>query len=315
MRSLRLAVFGFILLFSSSFPQLDLAAKDADVSVKAEVDRAFITIGDPVEYTVTVRHDPSVEILSEIPPPSADILKIKKIEEFKREESGMKVRGRKFQLTAFRLGEFILGPVQIEYRVGGGPTQKIETNRIYLTVKSVAEGEEKTDIRDIKSVVSIPKKILGWILLLAGLGLLPLGFFLYRRLRKGPLAAQSPETVLTAEEEALIRLNQLFESDLLRKGKVKEYYLLLSEILRVYFEKRFGILAVEFTTHEILRSLKHKEIPSALLKKIEEVLEAADLAKFAKWKPEPAQIIQLNQKSRQIVEEAKPTLQEAEHGV
>ena len=305
--------FLFSLLFLIHPHPQALAESEPAVSVKAELDRAFITIGDPVEYTVTIRHDPKIEILSKIPPPTADIFKIKKIEEFKREEGGMKIRGRKFHLTTYRLGEFILDPVQIEYRVGDGPRQKIETNRIYLTVKSVAEGEEKTDIRDIKSVVSIPKKILGWLLLLmVGLGCFPLGVLLYRHLHKSPTAAQTPETALTPEEEALLCLNRLFESDLLSKGKVKEYYLRLSEILRIYFEKRFGILAVELTTYEILRFLRGKQIPPSLFQKIEETLQAADLVKFAKWRPEPSQIILLNQKSKQIVEEARPAPREEE---
>lgn len=291
------------------------AKDEPSISVTAEVDRAFITIGDPVEYTVTLRHDPSLEILSEIPSPDADVFKIKKIDEFKREDGGMKVRGRKFTLTTYRLGEFILNPVQIQYRAKGEVPKQIETNRIYLTVKSVAQGEEKTDIRDIKSVLSMPRRILGFILLILALALIPVAFLAYRNLRKPSLAAPSSETVLTPEEEALFRLSQLFESDLLRRGKVKEYYLLFSEILRRYFERRYQFLAVESTTHEILRTMRQMELSRPLVEKVAEVLEAADLAKFAKWKPEPAQVIQFNQKAKQIVEEARPKPAEANHGV
>lgn len=299
-----LAMTGFLCL---SAPFLSLLADDSEISVKAEVDRAFITIGDPVQYTVTIRYAPSVQLLSEIPLPNKELFKIKKIEEFKSEEKGMKVRGKRFTLTTFRLGEFILDPVQIQYRIGDSTPQMIETNRIYLTVKSVAaQDDPKTDIRDIKSVLSLPMKWLGLILLILAFILLPFLWLGYRVWRKPAAAFKEPETILSPEEEALFRLNQLFESDLLRRGKVKDYYLLFSEILRSYFEKRFKILAVEFTTYEILRSLKPLELSSSLYEKIAEVLEAADLAKFAKWKPEPAQVIQLNQKAKQIIDEARP---------
>ena len=63
---------------------------------------------------------------------------------------------------------------------------------------------------------------------------------------------------------------------------------------------------MESTTYEIIKDLKDKEIDSVLRKKIQTVLEASDLAKFAKWKPEPAEIIALNKQSKQIVEEAAP---------
>ncbi len=290
-------------------------AEDKDsISVKAEVDRAFITIGDPVQYSVTIRHAPDLQILSVISAPSQDILKIKKIEDLHRQERETIVEGKKFTLTAFRLGEFILDPIQIQYRSRkGGEIKNLQTERIYLTVKSVAAGETKTDIRGIKAVVSLPgsvKVILAFLLLLFLAGG---GFLIYRFLKKPAVQIQGPEPRMTLEEEAFLLLNQLFDSDWIRRGKVKEYYLKLSEILRAYFEKRFQILAIESTTHEIVRSLKQKGIDRKLVELIAEVLEAADLAKFAKWVPEPSRILQLNQKARQIIEEARP--QEVAHAV
>ncbi len=283
------------------------AAEEPEISVKAELNQAFITIGDPVEYAVTIRHDPSVQILSHIPPPAEDILKIKKIDDVRRKEGSRMVEGKKFTLTAFRLGQFVLDPIHIQYRSkSGSEVQTLKTNQLYLTVKSVAEGETKTDIRGVKTVMGIPQKIFSlilWTLLaLAAVA----GYLVYQQSKKKAAAAPLSETLLTPEEEALFQLNQLFDSDLLRRGKVKEYYLRLSEILRVYLEKRFHILAVESTTDEIRRLLKNQVLEAPLREKITEVLEAADLAKFAKWKPEPSEVTQINQRSKQIVEESRP---------
>ena len=285
------------------------------ISVKAELNRAFITIGDPVEYTVTIRHDPILQILSEVPPPAEDILTIKKIEDLKRKEAGLIVEGRQFTLTAFRLGEFILDPVKIQYRTRNGKSepQTLETDRLYLTVKSVAAGELKTDIRGIKPVLTIPRSFLGFGILLFVLGAGTTVFFIHRHFKRRAAAVQNPEPLLSPEEEALLHLNRLFDSDWIRQGKIKEYYLRLSEILRSYLEKRFQILAAESTTMEINRSLRQQDVEPALREKITEVLEACDLAKFAKWKPEPPQIIQINQKSKQLVELARP--REVAHGI
>ncbi len=289
-------------------PALCQAVDDKpSISVKAELDKAFITIGDPVQYTVTIKRSPTVQLLSAIPAPPEDIFKIKKIDEFKQEQEGTLIEGRKMTLTTFRLGEFILAPIKMEYRIGDNPPQTIETSRIYLTVQSVAAGEEKMDIRGIKSVLSIAQNFFQpVVIMIAALLLAGLAIFLISRMRRNPLAALTQERVLTPEEEALLHLSRLFDSDLLRKGKVKDYYLRLSEVLRVYFEKRFGILAVELTTFETMLVLAQKEINPALLEKINEVLQAADLAKFAKWKPEPKEILEINRKSKEIVEEAAP---------
>ena len=308
----------FLIITTASiilFTQSSYAAPDPPISVKAEMDHAFITIGDPVEYTVTIRHHANIEILSSVPAPATDVLKIKSIEEINRKEGSLLITGRKFKLTAFRLGEFILDPVKIEYRIkadsGTSPAppaeiKSIETNRIFLTVKSVAEGEEKTDIRGVKSVLSLKGKNGIW--LFAGFSILCVltALAIYRYLnKKRPLTPLADTPQLSSAEEALQHLNELFESDLLRRGKIKEYFLRFSEVLRIYLEKRFQILAVESTTYEIISALRKNNTEQSFTQKLADVLESADLAKFARWKPEPAEIISLNKKSKELIEESR----------
>lgn len=278
-----------------------LHASGDDIKVKAEVDKAFLTIGDPVTYTVTVEHGPDIQVLSRIPAPDSDILEIKKIEEIDRKEKKKSVTGRKFTLTTYKLGEFVLDPVTVRYKKEGQPEKTLQTNKIYLQVKSIAEGETKEDIRDVKSVIPLTKRF-GWILI--ALGLLAAVFVIYiifQKFRKKNGAFGIPEPVLTPAEEALKNLRELFDSDLLKRGFVKLYYLRLSEILRVYLEKRYGILAVESTTYEIMRALKGQELPKGLAEKIQEELSSADLAKFAKWVPSPAETTALNKRAEEIV--------------
>lgn len=298
-----------LLLLALCLPNVSWAApeEDSQISVKAEINRAEITIGDPVEYSVQIRHGGQVKVLSQVPSPPEDLFKIKKVEDIDRKDGKQAVEGRKFTLTAFRLGEFVLDPVKIEYRVGEAQPQSMETNKIYITVKSVAKGEDKKDIRGIKATMALVQKLGALLFVPVLLFVFGALFLLYRKFRKNPeLFLKPAEPPLSAEEEALVAFNRLFDSDLMRRGKIKEYYLKLSEILRTYFEKRFHVLAIESTTYEILRDLSKKETDRALLEKIQEVLEWADLAKFAKWIPEPAQVILINQKAKQIIEAARP---------
>ncbi len=302
--ALFLALWGALLLPGRGAWALE---EEPVISVKAEVNRAFITIGDPVEYTVTVKHSPSVQILSTVPPPSGEIFKIKKVEDLNRKEGKLELQGRKFTLTTFKLGEFILEPVEIKYRTKDGTENVMATERIFLTVKSVAQGEEKQDIRGLKGVAILAgfARTAGLLALAAAVLFAVLLF--YRWLRKKQSQPSGPAApLLTPEEEAIQELNRLYDSDLLRQDKIKDYYLRFSEILRGYLEKRFHILALEATTHEIGRELREKETNPGFRELVSETLEAADLAKFAKWKPEPAQIIQLNQKARQVVDLGKP---------
>jgi len=288
-----------------------LAADADDIRVKAEVDKAFLTIGDPVTYTVTVEHSPDIQVLSAIPAPDSSILEIKKVEDIHKKQKKKLITGRKFILTTYRLGEFVLDPITIEYRKEGQPPKSIQTNKLYLTVKSVSDGATpQEDIRDVKSVVPYKlrlAKLLGTLLvLLLGFG----GYALYRFLNKKETAVQPAAPALSAEEEALMRLSELFESDLLKRGLPKLYYLRLSEVLRMYFERRYKILAVESTTVEILRALREQPLKSELYQKIQYVLESSDLAKFAKWIPTAPEVIQINKKSEEIVKESIPVLEQ-----
>ncbi len=63
----------------------------------------------------------------------------------------------------------------------------------------------------------------------------------------------------------------------------------MTEIIRRYFEARFGIIALELTSDEILAELK--EIPTAqpVMKEVNTLLLTADLVKFAKYEPSIAE--------------------------
>ena len=301
-----------------------LAEGEEKFSVKAEVDKASLTIGERVEYRVTITHDPSIQVLSKVVPAPSDAFEVKEAHDFYEKHGKEIAEGRRFVLTLYDLGEFILEPVTVQYRTAGGEERSTETNRLYLSVQSVdTSGKPKADIRDVKTVMKL-RGGWGWIFtLLAVLVLVVGGGIAWWRWRNRSLEGEQPEgPPISPEDEALIRLNRLFDSDLIRRGKLKEYFLELSEILRQYLERRFEILAVESTTSEIIRSLTSREISPSLLNKIQQVMESADFVKFAKWKPEPSEIVRINQMSKAFIEEARPKMYlpetvtpQAEHGI
>jgi len=298
----------FFLLLSGLTPAPLLAAEEPSIAVKAEVDKASFTIGEKVEYRVSITHDPAIQVISQIPPPPSDTFQIKEAHDFSEKQGKQIVEGRRFLFTSYELGEYVLEPVTLRYRSPKGEEKSIQTNKLYLTVRSVdSSGKPMTDIRNVKGVLKLRAQW-GWLwslffILLLGGG----GVFLWWRWKHPVLSSPTnSEPALSLEDETLVKLNRLFDSDLLKKGEMKKYFLELSEILRRYFERRFEIQAVESTTAEVLRDLIRKEISTSLREKIQEVLETADLVKFAKWKPASAEIFKTNQLAKTIIEEARP---------
>jgi hypothetical protein len=69
---------------------------------------------------------------------------------------------------------------------------------------------------------------------------------------------------------------------------VKQYYTRLTEITRHYIERQYDIPAMESTTEEILYAFKRVNPDDLLLDGIlKELLELADLVKFAREDPLP----------------------------
>lgn len=66
------------------------------------------------------------------------------------------------------------------------------------------------------------------------------------------------------------------------RDEAKAYYMRLTSILRTYIQARFGLNAREMTSRQIIDRLTQLDDPAAL-HELREVLETADLVKFAKY--------------------------------
>ncbi len=110
-----------------------------------------------------------------------------------------------------------------------------------------------------------------------------------------------PEVVFPAHIQALEALSSLKNKELWQQGKIKEYQSELTYIIRKYLEERYGIPALENTTPEIVRSLP-SEVNAEDLK---EILQMADLIKFAKAEPDSSIHAAFMTKAENLVHETK----------
>lgn len=142
-------------------------------------------------------------------------------------------------------------------------------------------------LRDVKGPLAYPESLL-WMLLWVILGLLVVGgvIFWLRWRAKHQKQKEEPLVVQLPWEKAIEELNKLMASGYLEAGKFHLYYAELSDIIRIYIEDRFLIRAPEMTTEEFLFSLKHSTALSPQQKNsLGQFMEAADMVKFAKYRP------------------------------
>jgi hypothetical protein len=144
------------------------------------------------------------------------------------------------------------------------------------------------DIVDIKGPLTARRAWWPW-LLAAALG--ALAWEAWRRWRARPVAAggsSAPaEPPLAPEAAAERALAALAAEGLWERGEHAAYYLRLTEILRSYLEARYGEPATAMTSVEVARLVKAKQPDLKAAAIVRELLQRADLVKFARIKPGP----------------------------
>jgi hypothetical protein len=188
-------------------------------------------------------------------------------------------------MIAFDSAVIRLPPLTIRLPQGKTARTNLVTLRVYPTA-SPNEVDAMADIKDIRREPAHWTDYWPWAAAAAAFTVVAL--FL-RRLLARPKPKRTDVTSRTVElpahQRALKRLDALAREGLWQAGKVKEYYAELTGILREYLEKRYRILALESTSAEIIRDLRSADFPDHLVGTVEELLQQADLAKFAKGIP------------------------------
>ena len=70
---------------------------------------------------------------------------------------------------------------------------------------------------------------------------------------------------------------------------MKTFFSEATEIIRRFFERRWNIIALELTSEEILGQLRRYPEAGGVWKELRLFFETADLVKFAKYQPSPAE--------------------------
>ncbi|MDE6446826.1 MAG: hypothetical protein K2L35_00730 [Muribaculaceae bacterium] len=149
-----------------------------------------------------------------------------------------------------------------------------------------------------------------WVILLVLL-LGAAGWWAYRRYRKvGSILPAKPEP--PAHEVALARLSRLKARHLWESGQEKEFYTILTDILRDYLDRRFGIKAMEMTSSQIMDRLADDSSLRSERGMMRQILDMADFVKFAMVRPLPDDNVKAFDNAVAFVEATRPVEKPAE---
>lgn len=278
------------------FCVLLLSVSGADsqvVEVKAWLDSTVIKIGEKIGFHLELRKKISSDIntskpavtfpvpLEVIGDPVGDTSKIQ----------GTEVVTLTYYITAFDSGNYEIPEVPVAF-VYQDIRDTIYTNALELSVY-YPEVDTTQGIKDIKPPLNTPvsfAELLPVILIVVViLVLIAVAVYIYLRFRKKkPIFIKSVEK-LPAHVIAFAELDKLKEEKLWQKGKVKEFYSRLSDIIRIYLENRYNFRSMECVTDEIMKDFRKINQEQDVDEMLSELLHTSDMVKFAKADPLPAE--------------------------
>jgi len=282
------------------------AQKAPKVSVK--VDTTNIRIGEQINYQITV-DDAETGVI--FPKLQLDSLgKIEVVESLNIDTLKSRLI-KKYKLTSFDSGSYVI-PKQAIYIWN----QPYYTDSVLIDVATVAVDTTKQKMYPIKAIQNEPytfedfKTYLWWILGILLLIALVLYFVLRKKETQEEIEARIPPYEL-----ALTRLKALDEKQLWQKNKIKKYYVELTDIVRSYIERELNIPALESTTDELMETITDFNTSSSLdisdetIKKLQKLLQEADLVKFAKYKPLANEIELHRNDAGEVIEVLHPKIE------
>lgn len=301
------------ILLSAICLSVSFGATAAPVTVKASLDSAYILMGKQTLLHLEVVKDASTP--GQIVMPQGDTL-TREVEVIGVQRNDTVDLGNNrvqilhdIIIQSFDSGLYTLPPMLY---VAGNDTfrsNELALKVLPVTVDSLKTVHDYADVQepDTRFYDYLPDFLTDYWWILLVLIVIAAGIWAYwKYLRKGeiPLVHKKKET--PPYEVAIQELNRLKESHLCERGQEKEYYTRLTDILRVYLDKRFGINAMEMTSSQIVSTLSANNETNGPDKYIRSILEIADFVKFAKVRPLPDDNANVFSWAMQFVEDTKP---------
>ncbi|MBO5699118.1 MAG: hypothetical protein J6R79_03855 [Bacteroidaceae bacterium] len=260
----------------------------AQIVVEQSLTSTNILIGEQSTLQTRVVVDEGTQVLyphfeSEYVP-GVEILKKGKIDTITLNQGKRVELQRNYVLTSFDSALHVLPPF---YVVANGDTVFSASN-LGLKVNTVPVDTTKAnEFAGPHSVVNIAYEWSAklWLMLFFVLVLTIFTVYLIKRIAQNKpmtkrIVVTPPPPAHQPAMEAIERIRDNKKID--TKEELKIYYDNLTEVLRNYIEQRFGFNAMEMTSSEIICRLQQSNDDVAL-RELKEILETADLVKFAKY--------------------------------
>ena len=276
--------------------------------VSASVDTTTIKIGEQITYSLSVETNREDLVVF---PEGQTFSPLEMIEAYAIDTNEISNRyrlSREYALTQFDSGSYNIPQQRVLIN-----EREFLTDSFSVVVNDVVVDTTKQKMFPIKPAVEVPPAfgIPTWVWWLLGILVLAgVVYLLYRSRKKRREAAQQ----LPPYEQALYELKQLDDSHLLEQREIKEYYSQLSAAVRRYLDGEIYDHALESTTNELIAYLEAErdrgklKLENTTISRLKEILERADLAKFANSRPDVLTAKEDRQSVENVIKDTKASI-------
>jgi len=292
---------GLALCLAAAAPPAGAAAGEG---APAAPSPPLVRLGEPFDHSVALRHEPGerVEIL---PPPDLSPFALRGSECRTTAGERSAVTICRLSLQLLDLGEHEIPALQL--RVSGPAGERLEAAPA-ATVRGVGAGDARALAGPLRlpaaPPVLVPRwRLLGWAAAAAAAALL--AWLLRRALRRR--RGSSPGAIALPPRERLSRrVGEILALDLPRRGRGREHVLRLCAAVREYLAAAAPGAALDLTSAELAAELRARPARGVDGEALRRFLGAADLVKFARHDPGPAECEAAAGFARRLLERTRP---------
>ena len=215
-----------------------------------------------------------------------EVLDAKRLD--KAGEAGRNISTLDMKLIFWEEGRYTIPPVTLTYSAGGKRRQ-IQSDSASVLVRTMDVTSDTTRLMPIKSIIEEPMTLRDYAPYLVGLAaiiIIGLLIYFFRQNRKAQSAPPKPPRRIALRALMMERLSALEAEKRWQAGDIKGYHSALTYQARFYLERRYGLRALESTTDTIVHHLKGSALSAGQVETLRQLLQTADLVKFAQAEPE-----------------------------
>lgn len=244
------------------------------------VDNSTPLLGEPFFVTITVDAPDSTAILNwpTFDPPMVVIEEGDVIES--DQEAGLTQYTRTYEVVLWEVGEYLSPGVLLTFEYNN-VLSSVAVSSFYVQVPAQIVNFEEATLRPAVAPIYLPY-ISPWVYVGIITGFV-IGAMIIARVIQVSQRGMVKIVTASPAEKAIAELEDLKE----QKLPAAAIYELVANNLRQYIEGQYEVEAVEMTTVEVIGALRQEKLfHKAHRRKLQSVLEQADLVKFARFQPD-----------------------------